>query len=193
MLALVFRIGSDRLALDVRRIKEVVPRVHLQTLACSPSWLAGTFVYRGRVVPVVDLHRLAGVGECPLLLSSRIILVPLSGCDDRRLLGLLAAEVADLQELEADGQALTRLHQNGQPDLGPVLADRHGVLRLLDLDQLLPESVRGSLLTLTPWLNYFKDESASIRRRSARPSCPTSSPNACAPWGCRTRGAMRRI
>ena len=150
MLALVFQIGSDRLALDVRRIKEVVPRVHLQTLACSPSWLAGTFVYRGQVVPVLDLHQLAGVGECPLLLSSRIILVPQPGCQEGRLLGLLASHVADLQELEVDSQALTRLHENGSPDLGPVLADHGGVLRLLDLDRLLPESVRGSLLTLSP-------------------------------------------
>lgn len=149
MLALLFQIGSDRLALDVRRIKEVVPRVHLQTLACSPSWLAGTFIYRGRVVPVLDLHRLAGVGECPLLLSSRIILVPQPRCDEGNLLGLLASEVADLQELQTDGLAQTRLHENGRPDLGPVLADRDGVLRLLDLDRLLPESVRGPLLTLT--------------------------------------------
>ncbi|MGH7225486.1 MAG: chemotaxis protein CheW [Gemmataceae bacterium] len=150
MLALIFQIGSDRLALDVRRIKEVVPRVHLQALACSPSWLAGTFVYRGRVIPVLDLHRLAGVGECPPHLSSRIILVPQPGREDGRLLGLLASQVADLQELEEDGQALTLLHENGRPDFGPVLADRDGVLRLLDLDRLLPESLRGSLLTLTP-------------------------------------------
>ena len=90
MLALLFQIGSDRLALDVRRIKEVVPRVPLQTLACSPPGLAGTFIYRGRVIPVVDLHRLAGVGECPPHLSSRIILVPQPGSADGRLLGLLS-------------------------------------------------------------------------------------------------------
>jgi chemotaxis-related protein WspB len=150
MLALIFQIGSDRLALDVRRIKEVVPRVQLHTLACGPSWLAGTFVYRGQVVPVVDLHRLAGVGDCPLLLSSRIILVPQPGGTEDRLLGLLASEVADLQELETDSQALTLLHENGRPDLGPVRADRDSVLRLLDLDRLLPEPIRDSLLALTP-------------------------------------------
>lgn len=149
MLALIFQIGSDRLALDVRHIKEVVPRVSLQTLACSPSWLAGAFVYRGQVVPVIDLHVLAGVGACPLLLSSRIILVPQPGSQEGRLIGLLASQVADLQELQPDGQALTRLSDSGRADLGPVLADRGGVLRLLDLDRLLPESVRGQLLTLT--------------------------------------------
>lgn len=150
MLALVFQIGNERLALDVRRIQEVVPHVRLQSLAGSPWWLAGTFVYRGQVVAVVDLHRLAGAGECPRLLSSRIILVPQPGGDPGRLLGLLASQVADLQELQTDGQPLTRLHEQGRADLGPVLADRGGVLRLLDLDRLFPESLRDPLLTLKP-------------------------------------------
>jgi chemotaxis-related protein WspB len=149
MLALVFQIGNERLALDVRRIKEVVPRVALQSLACSPSWLAGAFVYRGQVVPVIDLHALAGLDACPSLLSSRIILVAQPGNENERLLGLLASQVADLQELQPDGQPMTHLYENGQADLGPAIADRGGILRLLDLDRLLPESVRGQLLTLT--------------------------------------------
>lgn len=148
MLALVFQIGSERLALDVRRIKEVVPRVALQSLAGSPSWLAGAFVYRGQVVPVLDLHVLAGLGTCPPLLSSRIILVAQPGRENERLLGLLASQVADLQELQQDGQPMTHLYENGQADLGPAIADQGGILRLLDLDRLLPESVRGQLLTL---------------------------------------------
>jgi chemotaxis-related protein WspB len=147
MLALIFHIGADRLALDVRRVKEVVPRVRLRPLACGPPWLTGVFVYRGQVVPVLDLHRLVGAGDCPPHLSSRIILVPQPGGDGGRLLGLLAAQVADLQDLEPGGQALTRLTGADGPDLGPVLADREGVLRLLDLDRLLPESVRGQLST----------------------------------------------
>jgi chemotaxis-related protein WspB len=149
MLALIFQIGSDRLALDVRRVKQVIPRVRLQPLAGSPPWLAGAFVYRGRVVPVVDLHRLVGVGECPQHLSSRIILVPHPG-DEVRLLGLLGAQVSDLHEVETGGQPLTRLTAPAGPDLGPVLADREGVLHLLDLDHLLPDSVRGQLLTFAP-------------------------------------------
>src|SRR5262245_62513254 len=96
MLALTFMAGRDRLALDIRRVAEVVPRVRLAPLAGAPAWLAGTFVYRGGVVPVIDLHHLAGAGECPELLSSRIILVPVGG----RLLGLLAARVADLREID---------------------------------------------------------------------------------------------
>ncbi len=148
MLVLVFQIGNERFALDVRRIREVVPHVPLQALSGVPPIFAGAFVYRGQVVPVLDLHRLAGAGECPPHLSSRIILVPQPSPDGGRLLGLLASQVADLQEIQPDGQALTRLQENGRPDLGPILADRGGLIRLLDLDRLLPALVHGQLPTL---------------------------------------------
>ncbi len=148
MLALIFQIGSERFALDVRRIQEVVPRVPLQTLCNAPPNFAGAFVYRGQVVPVLDLHRLAGAGDCPPHLSSRIILVPLPSSNGGRLLGLLASQVADLQEIEPDDQTLTTLHETDRLDFGPVLANQGGLLRLLDLDRLLPALVHGQQFTL---------------------------------------------
>src|SRR5579871_3177437 len=65
MLALTFQAGPDRVAVDVRRVREVVPRVPLTPAAGTPDWVAGVFVYRGRVVPVIDLYRLTGAGPCP--------------------------------------------------------------------------------------------------------------------------------
>ena len=73
MLVLTFQIGSTCLALDVRRIHEVVPLVRLQRVECAPTWLVGVFIYRGRVVPVIDLHRVIGAGECLPNLSTRLM------------------------------------------------------------------------------------------------------------------------
>jgi chemotaxis-related protein WspB len=148
MLALIFQIGSERFALDVRCIQEVLPRIPLQVLSGAPPSFVGAFVYRGQVVPVLDLHRLAGVGDCPPRLSSRIILVPQSGKDEGRFLGLLASQVVDLQELHPDEQTPIHLHENGRPDFGPVLGNRSGMLRLLDLDRLLPALLSGQPSTL---------------------------------------------
>lgn len=132
MLALTFQVGADRMAVDVRRVREVVPRVRLAPATGGPPWAAGVFVHRGRVVPVVDLYRLVGAGECPPLLSSRIVLVPFPPGSDR-LVGLLASQVADVRELPdppAGGPA---------GGLGAPVADGTGVLRLLDPDRLLAE------------------------------------------------------
>ena len=111
MLVLTFQVGKDRLALDIRRVREVVPRVELARAAGSPAWLAGSFVYRGRVVSVLDLHSLLGAGECPPHLSSRIILVPVGG---EMLLGLLAAQVADIKEI-APTHSVPVLTSPGRP------------------------------------------------------------------------------
>jgi chemotaxis-related protein WspB len=147
-MVLTFQVGREPLALDIRRVREVVPRVRLQTVSGAPDWLAGVFIYRGQIVPVLDLHRLVGGEECPLHLSSRIILVPHRGPDGgERLLGLLATQVADIREVQNEGPA-TSLTAEGRADLGPVVADGPGVLRILALDRLLPDSAWRQLLTL---------------------------------------------
>src|SRR5262245_4596477 len=117
MLALVFQIGADRVALDVRRVRRVVPRVQLAPAPPGSRGLAGQFVYRGRVVPVVDFFPLARAGECPARLSSRIILVPWPDGSER-LVGLLATHVADIRELPAPQSA-----PPSSDGLGPPVAD----------------------------------------------------------------------
>jgi chemotaxis-related protein WspB len=148
MLVLTFQIGADRLALDIRRVREVVPRIALQQPAGSPPWLAGIFIYRGEIVPVLDLHRLVGAGECPAHLSSRIILVPFPGKNQEQLLGLLAAQVADIREVQLPSQPPSSVTRAGAIDLGPKLIESGTILHLLDLDRLLPDSIQRQLITV---------------------------------------------
>ncbi|WP_020472121.1 chemotaxis protein CheW [Zavarzinella formosa] len=148
MLALTFQIGPNRLALGVREIKEVVPRVNLKPAPFGPSWLAGVFVYRGQVVPVVDLHKLIAVGNCPDFLSSRIILVPLPGDPRERLIGLLAGQVADIRELPSMGNGSSGNSDSSRPDLGPVIVDAEGIMHLAVLDRVIPAAYRQQLSAL---------------------------------------------
>lgn len=142
MLALTFQVGQERFALEVNHVAALVPRVPLRPAAGAPPWLAGVFVYRGTVVPVIDLHRFLGAGECPPHLSSRIILVLIPGADDGRLAGLLAGRVDSLLTIDTPAGQHTALPGCGE--LGPVVTDESGVIRLLDVERLLPESFRSS-------------------------------------------------
>lgn len=140
MLALTFQIGPESVGLDIRRVREVIPRVRLRTTIGAPNWYPGVFVYRGRVIPVVDLHQLTGHGDCPMLLSSRIVLVTLrTASNPNLLLGLLAAQVADLREIPAMDTAHTPAMRAGNIQIGSLVPDSSGgILRILDLDHLLP-------------------------------------------------------
>jgi chemotaxis-related protein WspB len=133
MLALTFQVGADRVAVDVRHVREVVPRVRLMPSSGMPNWVAGVFVYRGRVVPVIDLHVLLGLGNCPEHLSSRIILVPRPD-DPNALIGLLATQVADIREFPNPPPEAA---PSTAPTLGPAIADGTGILRLLNPDRFL--------------------------------------------------------
>jgi chemotaxis-related protein WspB len=144
MLVLTFQIGNNRLALDVRRVREVVPRVRLQPVGSAPPWLAGVFIYRGGVVPVIDLHRLLGAGDCPPHLSTRIILVSHVHASAEQLVGLLATQVADIRDVPAPLSSAS-LTVPGQPDLGPVLVDGQEIVHLIELSRLLPESYQRQL------------------------------------------------
>jgi len=135
MLALTFEVGSDRVAVDVRRVREVVPRVRLNPLSGGPSWVAGMFVYRGRVIPVIDLHRFIGAGECPPHLSSRIILLPFPSAGPDALIGLLATRVADVRELNESTLATAPTGST----FGPAVADSSGILHILDPDRFLAQ------------------------------------------------------
>jgi len=143
MLALMFQVGRDTVAVDVRRVREVVPRVQLSAVNGGPAWMAGVFVYRGQVVPVVDLHKLTGAGECPPHLSSRIILLPWPVDSKESLVGLLATQVAEIREI-AVGNVQPIPGTPGQPGLGPALPDGHGIIRVLNPDWLLSQIAPAS-------------------------------------------------
>jgi chemotaxis-related protein WspB len=150
MLVLTFHVGAHRAAVDIRRVEEVIPRVRLQPLPGGPHWVAGLFVHRGRVIPVLDLHRLLDQGDCPHHLSSRIILVPVQTAGRSVLVGWLAARVADIRDIPADrlaGSASTGGGVGGV-DLGPVLVDERGIFHVVDPDRLLPDSAWQPLLAL---------------------------------------------
>jgi chemotaxis-related protein WspB len=110
---------------------------------------------------VIDLYRLLDGGDCPPHLSSRIILVSQDRRDppgarpdgvpeagEESLLGLLAAQVADIRDIAVPDQSLPGLNAPGQPDLGLTLVDSTGILNLIDLDRLLPAPVQHLLAVL---------------------------------------------
>src|SRR5439155_15788730 len=75
MMYILFSIGSDRYALDSSHVVEIVPRVELWQVPKAPSYVAGVFRYRGRLVPVLDLCWLMHGELCPSGFTTRIVLV----------------------------------------------------------------------------------------------------------------------
>src|SRR5580704_10118120 len=148
MLFLLFQLGQDRYALDTSRVAEVLPLVDITRIPQAPPGVAGLFNYRGVPVPVIDLSQLTIGRPAKSRLNTRIVLVHYpDGAGGTRLLGLIAEKVTEtLRRGKADFVA-TGVTSDRVPYLGPVATDARGLMQWIDVESLLPASVRDVLFT----------------------------------------------
>ena len=151
-LFLLFRIGSERYALQATEVAGVLPRLPLKPIAHAPHWVAGVFAYRGVVVPVIDLCALAFGTAAQARTSTRLVLVHYRA-DERaapKLLGLILEQATDtLRCNPADFQPYG-LDNRQAPYLGPVREDAQGLLQWVRVADLLDEQVRVLLFPSPP-------------------------------------------
>lgn len=150
MLRIVFRVKDESYGVPAGRVVEVIPRVLLRPVAASPPGIAGLFVYRGTVTPVVDLSLLIAGEPCPDRLSSRIIVLALRSraTNGRRLVGLLAEGVTAITMESGDVQASLLIP--GARYLGDVARMGDRLVQLIEPEALIPDELYPVLLLESP-------------------------------------------
>ena len=148
MLFLIFQLGPDRYALDARRVAEILPLVSITKIPQAPTGVAGVLNYRGAPVPVIDLSELILGQPARRCLSTRIVLVH-DGSDGghARLLGLIAEHATETVQRAVSDFVPSGLLNGGTPYLGPVATDARGLMQWIDVEMLLPRSVKDVLFT----------------------------------------------
>jgi chemotaxis-related protein WspB len=132
MLFLLFKIGDADYAFAADRIVEVLPLVGLKAVRHAPAGIAGSFDYRGRFVPVVDL-RMMELGEPSRpLLSTRIVMMRYPD-DGSGLLGAIVEKATETLRCEAE-------------DFAPFASSARGLVQRIELDALLAPDARDYLL-----------------------------------------------
>jgi chemotaxis-related protein WspB len=127
MLFLHFRIGDDGFALAADRIIEIVPLMQLKKMRQAPEAVAGSFEYRGRYVPVVDLCALDMRRSARRRLSTRIIVVR-HPHDEAGLIGLIAENATEMLRLDP-------------AQFAPFAPGPHGLVQRVEVEDLLPASL----------------------------------------------------
>jgi chemotaxis-related protein WspB len=146
MLFLLFELGKDRYALDVRQIAAVLPLVGVKQIPKAPQAMNGLFNYHGAPVPVVDLSQLTLGRPSARRLSTRIVLVHYPDQAGRtHLLGLIAERATQTARHEASDFVASGVTNSGAPYLGPVVTDARGLVQWIDVRRLLPPSFRDLL------------------------------------------------
>jgi chemotaxis-related protein WspB len=146
VLFLLFRLGKDRYAIDVRQIAEVLPLIAVKKIPQAPAAVSGALNYRGSTVPLIDLSQLALGRPAQPRLSTRIIMVHFTDSGGRsRMLGLLAEHATETMNCAPGEFKDSGLTLPDAPYLGPVASDAQGLVQWIQVEQLLPAEVRDLL------------------------------------------------
>jgi chemotaxis-related protein WspB len=146
MLLLLFELGKDRYALDVRQIAEILPLVAIKRMPRAPLGVSGLFTYRGMAVPAIDLSELTLDRPSARRLSTRIVIVHYPDSTGRtHLLGLIVERATQTVRHEPSEFVATGIGNAGAPYLGPVVTDDRGVLQWIEVGTLLPPALREML------------------------------------------------
>ena len=153
MLFLLFQLGQHRYALETTSIAEVLPLVAITAIFQGAAGVAGLVNYRGALVPAIDLSQLTMGRPARRRLNTRIILVHYPDArGGTHLLGLIAEKVTEIVRRDPADFVASGVTDDSAPCLGSVATDPRGLLQRVDVESLLPLSVRTVLFTPTPGL-----------------------------------------
>ncbi len=87
-----FTVGTERYALDIMRIKEIINPLKITPVPRAPSFIEGVIELRGAILPVVDLRKRFELPATPQRRSTKYVIVGIDG----RIVGLVVDGAAQV-------------------------------------------------------------------------------------------------
>jgi len=146
---ITFRVGPETFAADIMAVRQIVMYEGSTAVPSAPSFVEGVIVFRGAVVPVIDLRARFFPDAEPVQQSLVMITSAKSG-----LVGLKVDEVRTVATLTTDDLLPAPPIVSGVKDdyLVAVVQHGDGLLLVLDVDGVLTDEEQRSLASanLTP-------------------------------------------
>jgi len=95
---LIFRLDQQAFAFSIDSIYQVIDMVTLLPLPKADPLVEGVLNFHGRMVPIIDMHRLLYNTACPFGLHTPILLVKIGD----QMTGLIVDEVLDVNSVAAN-------------------------------------------------------------------------------------------
>ena len=134
-----FRLGDGHYGVELARVEEVLRPLPVTRLpyaawppGAQPRGIAGLMNLRGRIVPVVDLRAVLGLGAAPAAPAAAGLVVVRSA---EGPVALLVDAIADVRRADAPGTSEVR--DDGGSLVAGTLALPNELLVVLDLDRVL--------------------------------------------------------
>ena len=130
--------------------------VNLRKLHQVPNYVAGSFKYRGTIVPAIDLCQLIQGTASVSYFSTRIIILTCRQCNFNSananqsnslpIIGAIAQQVTETIEISTTDLMPPVMFSDQTPYLGETIVDDIGTIQLIRMENLLVQS-GNNLLT----------------------------------------------
>jgi purine-binding chemotaxis protein CheW len=96
---LTFRVADEEYAIDILRVREIVPFGTITSVPKTPPWIRGVTLLRGQAVPVVDLAAKLGLPATVAGPATCIVMVEARLGAERVVMGVTADRVSQVVDL----------------------------------------------------------------------------------------------
>jgi purine-binding chemotaxis protein CheW len=131
----VFRLGDQEFGLEIAQVKEILNLVEITPMPNVPEAVAGMINVRGKIIPVVDLHKYLGLPPIVLGPTSRIIVVDTNGA----MIGLQVDAATDVLRIARDSfEPTAEIMGSGRlENIKGIFKQDDRLVALLDIGDLL--------------------------------------------------------
>jgi len=142
MLLLLFTIGEERYGVEATQVQEVWPLLPLKPVHRVPDYIVGLISSRGEIVPVVDISRLYVNKSASNLISTRVIVIKVSGQNgEEHKLGILAEHVTDTIKIEVPATKSFSIKSKNDTLVGEELLVNDQLIHKINVNDLIQKDL----------------------------------------------------
>lgn len=136
---LTFGVGSERYAIPVTKVEEVLELQPITKVPRCPVFLLGIVNVRGRLIPVMDMRLRLGLAAAEAGVETRIVVMTMQYGEEELSVGALTDQVHGVVDIEAEQIEAPPRFAGGREDVGLSGTARmdDGIFLLLDVDRIL--------------------------------------------------------
>lgn len=145
----IFNIGSEEFGIEIKKVQEIIRMPKITEIPRAPSFVKGVINLRGRIIVVISLNVIMGIGCREYNANTRIIVVDI----DSTVMGLIVESVSEVlrissKDVEPPSPLITSKIQSEYIEGVGKLDDR--LLILLNIDKMLNAEELQKIHSISP-------------------------------------------
>ena len=96
---IIFNINKESYGIDIMYISSIIMMPEITEIPLAPDYLSGIISLRGKVIPVIDMHKKMNYGEVEITKDTRIIIININ---EKEQVGIIVDSVKEVVIISND-------------------------------------------------------------------------------------------